>query len=101
MAGLRCWLADGAGRRTGMGHGGQGEVEPLVHLQPERAVRVDVRPEERGQPAPILVRELLRPCQFGKNALKQQGVYLLTELLEEFAQFSGRPGKRVAMVPPR
>ncbi len=42
-------------RGAGVGHsGGWREVEPLVHLQAEGPVRVDVGPEERGQAPPVL-----------------------------------------------
>lgn len=62
MAGLRHGLVVGGRRRTWAGYGDrQAEVETPVHLQPERAVGVDVRPEQGGQAAPVLVRELLRP----------------------------------------
>src|ERR1019366_6088049 len=55
---------------------GDGEVEleanPFAHLQREGALRVDVRPEQRGEAPPVLVRQLLRPGRFGKNPLEQQ-----------------------------
>jgi integrase len=71
-----------------VGHGGRQQVEPLVHVEAEGAVRVDVRPEQGGQPAPVLVRELLRPRRFGEDLLNQQRVYLLTELVDDLRQLT-------------
>ncbi|WP_202919718.1 hypothetical protein [Streptomyces adustus] len=48
-----------------LNHGGQRQLQTLVHVQTERAVRVDVRPEQGGPSAPVLCGELVRPLRLG------------------------------------
>jgi hypothetical protein len=73
----RASVVDRAAVSAGMrvrGGGSRPQVEPLVHVESEGAARVDVRPEQGGRAAPVLVRELLRPRRFGQDLLHQQGV---------------------------
>lgn len=83
------------------GHDCCGEVEAGGHVEIDLAVRAHMGPEQWGQAAPVGGGEEVGPLWFAEDVLEHQGVYLLTELPEEFAQFSGHLGKRVTMVPPR
>lgn len=53
---------------------GRSQVEALVHVEAERAVRIDVGPEQRGQAAPVLGGQLLRQLRLSQDLLEQQGV---------------------------
>ena len=53
---------------------GGGEVEAGVHVEAEPPVGVDVRPEQRGQSAPVFLGELSGPGRVAQDRLEELGV---------------------------
>ena len=53
--------------------------QPLSHVELDLAVRGDVGPEQRCQPAPVLRRQRAGPGRLGENVLPEQGVAVLSE----------------------
>ncbi len=52
--------------------GGPGQVQPGVHVEAEPPV--DVRPEQRRQPPPVLLGELAGPPGISQDRLEELGV---------------------------
>jgi hypothetical protein len=67
------------------------DPEACAHVKADLAVRADVLPEERGQPAPVGRPEHPGPLLLGEGVLKHEGVDVFSELLgrRRLMAFSG------------
>ena len=58
------------------GHGKDIQVEPLLHIEVEGAVRTDVAPNERRQGPEVGRHHARHPARFGQHALQHQRVHV-------------------------